>query len=284
MKNLKYFALITCIFLLGNFKVEAQACQIQLHECINSKSPEGNLQSSPGKEVNDFRISEGEHALRMYIKIVMNDDQKINAKNKVQLIVTKIEGGNEVEIHQWAWYTPSKNETLSTDCYFPEGEITLKVVDADNHQQIYATRKIIIKHKPAKVGSGNADFPYDRTKFKIWTCKNIDDNWKPIQPVSKIKVGECIQLFFESQDLIKNLGSMRWGIYRLKSDGSEEYVNQKDQGIGQLDFWRRLSYEECDEFRVAGIYRIYIASKDDADAYFAVNSKNYFAKADLIVE
>ncbi len=206
MKNLIYFTLITCTFLMGNLKVDAQACRIQLHECVNSKSPEGNLQSSPGKEVNDFMISEGEHALRMYIKIVMNDYKKINPKNKVQLLVTTIERGNEVEIHQWSWYTPTKNETLSTDCYFPEGEIMLKVVDADNHQQIYATRKIIIKPKLAKARSGNVDFPYDRTKFKIWTCKNIDDNWKPIQPVSKIKVGECIQLFFESQELLKNLG------------------------------------------------------------------------------
>ncbi len=53
---------------------------------------------------------------------------------------------------------------------------------------------------------------------------------------------------------------MRWGIYRVKSDGSEEYVNQKDQGMVRI--LAKIIYEECDNSG-SGIYRIYIASKDE---------------------
>lgn len=73
-----------------------------------------------------------------------------------------------------------------------------------------------------------------------------------------MKAGGCITLFFESKDKIKNQGSMRWGIFKVEADGKETYVNQLDQGIGQLQEWRRLSYEECSAFAVPGKYRIYI--------------------------
>ncbi len=130
----------------------------------------------------------------------------------------------------------------------------------------------------------NSDFPYDRSQFVIHTCESIDDNWNPIGSVTKIKAGGCIQLFFESKIKLKNCGFMRWGIFKVKADGREEYVNQLDQGIGQLELWRRLCYQECDAFYEKGHYRIYICTKDDGDAYFGVNNKNYFSKVDLIVE
>lgn len=284
MIKLKYLIISFIVFIIINNNLLAQPCAITLHECVSSKSAEGNRQSRSGKEMNEFEIPSNEHALRMYVHIQITNYEKIMAKEKLQLLVTTIEHGNRIELHSWGWPKPMKNQTLSTDCYFPAGDITLTLVDANDAKQIIASRTITVKPNSIKVPNGNADFPYNRAHFKIWTCKSIDDNWKPIDLVTKIKVGECIQLFFESTDKLKNLGSMRWGIYKINSDGSEEYVNQKDQGIGQLDLWRRLSYEECDEFKTAGTYRIYIASKDDADAYFGVNTKNYFARTDLIVE
>ena len=135
-----------------------------------------------------------------------------------------------------------------------------------------------------KVSNVADGFTYDRTKFKIWTCKSLDDNWKAIGQTNKIKAGSCINLYFESQVKIKNLGDMRWGIFKVEADGKEIYVNQLDQGVGQLTEWRKLTYEECNAFALKGNYRIYISTKDDADAYFGVNNKNYFAKADLTVE
>ncbi len=284
MIKLKCLIISFIVFIIINNNLLAQPCAITLHECVSSKSAEGNRQSRSGKEMNEFVVPPNEHTLRMYVHIDIKDYKNIAAKEKLQLLVTTNEHGNEVELHSWGWAKPMKNQTLSTDCYFPAGDITLKLVDANNIKQVIAAKTITVKPNAIKVANGNSDFPYNRAHFKIWTCKNIDDNWKPIEVVSKIKVGECVNLFFESTDKLKNLGSMRWGIYIIKPDGSEEYVNQKDQGIGQLDLWRRLSYEECDEFRIAGRYRIYISTKDDADTYYGVNSKNYFAKTDLIVE
>ncbi|MBL0145019.1 MAG: hypothetical protein IPP48_03900 [Chitinophagaceae bacterium] len=75
-----------------------------------------------------------------------------------------------------------------------------------------------------------SSFPYERKNFKIWTCKSIDDNWKAIGQTTKIKAGSCINLFFESTQKIKNLGMMRWGIFKVEADGKETYINQKDQG------------------------------------------------------
>jgi hypothetical protein len=204
-------------------------------------------------------------------------------KNKVHLAVTTLDKGNELNIHDWFWPPLTKSQVLSTDCHFPAGDYTISLVDNDNPGIIFAQRKITVKPNQAKLANGDNGFPYNRSKFKIYTCTSIDDNWKPIGQTSKIKAGTCINLFFESQDKLKNLGMMRWGIYRVEADGKETYVNQKDQGV-QLAEWRRLSYEECDEFTTKGKYRIYICTKDDADAYFGVNNKNYFAKVDLLVE
>jgi hypothetical protein len=284
MKKLKTIVGISLFTLCFISAVRAQPCRIQLHEVASTKSSEGNVLSKPGKELQQFRIPENENAVRLYIQLVVTDFAKMHTQNKLQVLVTSKEKVTEVEIHTWAWYSLTKNQTLTTDCYFPAGENTITVVDADNHKTIFAKRMITVQPRAEKEIGSSSDFPYRREQFKIWTCKNIDDNWKPIDVVTSIKAGECIQLFFESKDKIKNLGSMRWGIYKLTADGREEYINQKDQGIGQLDLWRRLSYEECDEFRIPGTYRIYISSKDDADAYYGVNNKNYFARTDLRVE
>ena len=264
--------------------MKAQSCTIKLHEFLSTRSAEGTLLNKPGKELHLFNVPTNEHALRMYIQIAVTDFTKLNVKNKIQLLVSTLEKGNEIEFHTWGWNTLTKNQLLTTDCYFPAGEITLSLVDADHPSTVFATRKINVTQQENKLNQVNPDFPFNRNHFKIWTCKSIDDNWKPIDEVTKINAGECIQLFFESTEKLKNVGFMRWGIYRIQPDGTEEYVNQKDQGIGQLELWRRLSYEECDEFRNIGKYRIYISTKDDADVYSGVNNKNYFAKVDLLVQ
>ncbi|HOZ52911.1 MAG TPA: hypothetical protein PLU17_13690 [Chitinophagaceae bacterium] len=264
---------------------KAQSCTIKLHEFVSTRTAEGTLLNKPGKELQLFNVPINEHALRMYIQIPISDFTKIVVKNKLQLLVTMMDRGNQIELHTWGWNALKKNQVLTTDSYFPAGEITLSLVDADHPATVFATRKINVTQQENKLSQDNSSFPYNRNHFKIWTCKSIDDNWKPIDIVSTIKVGECVQLFFESTDKIKNQGSMRWGIFKLKADGTEEFVNQKDQGCGDnLPEFRRMSYEECDEFRSPGKYRIYISTKDDADAYFGVNNKNYFAKVDLIVQ
>ncbi|MBP6660220.1 MAG: hypothetical protein KA174_06030 [Chitinophagales bacterium] len=283
---MKYSILITLFIIIGVSNINAQTPTIKFMEFTSTKNSSGDINSKPGKELKIFTVPPDERALRMYIQINISDFSKVKVKNKLHLAVRTEENGNEVPIHDWFWNALTKNQVLQTDCYFPAGNYTISLVDNDNPQKIFITKKITVMQNTnlANKEKNDEGFPYNRAHFKIWTCKSVDDNWKAIGQTNKIKAGTCINLFFESTDKLKNFGSMRWGIFKIKPNGSEEYVNQIDQGIGQLELWRRLTYEECDAFSTPGKYRIYISTKDDADAYFAVNNKNYFAKVDLTVE
>ncbi len=283
---MKKSLLIILFIITGISTIIAQTPTIKLYEFVSTKNSAGDISSKPGKELNTFTVPNTERTLRMFVQINITDFTKVKVKNKLHLIVKTIDNGNELIIHDWVWNALTKNQTLKTDCYFPTGDYTISLVDNDNPQKIFITRKISVMQNAnlADKPKNDEGFPFNRTHFKIWTCRSVDDNWKAIGQTNKIKAGTCINLFFESTDKLKNFGSMRWGIFKIKQDGTEEYVNQIDQGIGQLELWRKLTYEECNAFTTAGKYRIYISTKDDADAYFAVNNKNYFAKVDLIVE
>jgi len=265
--------------------IVAQPCTIKLHEVVIGKTDKNAVKSQTvGKELTSFMVPAGENTLRLYVQTNVADFKKMKVQKKLHLIVKTTDKGNEEIIHDWVWPPLTKNQVLSTNCYFPAGDYTITLVDNDNPEIVFAKRSIIVKPNAAKVSNVADGFPYDRTKFKIWTCKSVDDNWKAIGQTNKIKAGSCINLFFESQNKLKNFGSMRWGIFKIEADGRETFVNQLDQGIGDLSEWRKLTYEECNAFATKGKYRIYISTKDDADAFYAVNTKNYFAKADLTVE
>jgi hypothetical protein len=110
-----------------------------------------------------------------------------------------------------------------------------------------------------------------------------ETNWKPVGILTKIRTGGCVTFFFDSQEKIKNPGTMRWKLYRVEADGKETFVNQRDQN-SRFEEWRRMYYEECDEFRSPGKYRVYLAVKNESEAYYGVRDTAYFAKADIIVE
>ncbi|MBP6430758.1 MAG: hypothetical protein KA319_03245 [Ferruginibacter sp.] len=275
---------VLLVLILCCFLGKAQPCTIKLHEFLESApNKNGDRAVKVGKEYTSFKVPTGENALRVYIQTNVTDFKKLKVNKRLGIKVFTIDKGNELIIHDWGWYPLTKNQLLSTNCYLPAGEITIALIDAEHPETVFAFRKITVQPNQAKVQNTESGFPYERKNFKIWTCKSIDDNWKAIGQTTKIKAGSCINLFFESTQKIKNLGMMRWGIFKVEADGKETYINQKDQGVSLAE-WRRLSYEECDEFKTLGKYRIYISTKDDADAYFGVNNKNYFAKADLIVE
>lgn len=278
----KKIILVGCI-IAATYIANAQSYSIKLREFVSTRLSEGTWDNKPGKELNTFQVPAGLNALRMYIQIPVTNINKITAKNKIHLTVTTIDKGNLYPIHDWFWPSGTKLKMFETDCQFPAGDYTISLVDADNPNVVFAQRKIVVNNNDAKKFNAQSDIPYDRKQFKIYTCKSIDENWKVIDETKKIKAGSCINLFFESTQKLKNLGMMRWGIFKIDENGKEVYVNQKDQGV-ELVLWRRLSYEECDEFTTKGHYRIYFSTKDDADAYFGVNNKNYFAKADLFVE
>ena len=281
----KSISLFIIAIITTSATIFAQPCSVKLYEYISFLEPKnGDLRVNAGKEYNSFQVPEGASALPMFVKIPITNFKKITAKNRIHLSITTNENGNEYSIHEWNWPAVTKNTILSTDYKFPAGNYTISVFDNDNPTNIFAKRTITVTPNIAKITNAESGFPYDRKKLKIWTCASVDDNWKAVGVTNKMKVGGCITLFLESKDKIKNLGSMRWGIFKVEADGKETYVNQLDQGIGQLQEWRRLSYEECNAFAVKGKYRVYISTKDDADAYFGVNNKNYFAKVDIDVE
>lgn len=127
------------------------------------------------------------------------------------------------------------------------------------------------------------DTAYDRSKMKLWTCKSVnEENWTPVGVTNTIKLGECITLFFESQNKINNM-TMRWKLYKVQADGKQVFINQHDHNT-VLPQWRRKYYEECDDIKKKGKYRIYFMIKDEAEAYYGVINDGYFASADFTVE
>ena len=200
-------------------------------------------------------------------------------------MVASTDKSSSQNLFDWYWKPLQKNAVIYTDYAFPAGSYNISLVDNDQPSTVFATRTISVKLNEAKVANAATDgFRYDRSHFKIWTCKSIDETaWKPIGTTPTIKAGTCVTLFFDSKDKLKNEGSMRWGIYKVGADGTENVVSQKDQAV-DWEKWSKLYYEECDEFTTPGKYRIYIATKYDSDTHSNVNGDHYFAKADLIVE
>jgi hypothetical protein len=210
---------------------------------------------------------------------------KSDRRNEVHLSVTTVTNGSEVKIHDRYWNTAAKDAKLLTECFFPAGEYSISLEDNNTPKKTYAKRTITVKSNGSKSsGFTYNGFTYDRSKFKLWSCKSVDETtWKPVEPVSKITAGSCITFFFESTEKIKNPGTMRWKIYKIEADGKETFVNQKDQN-SRLPEFRRLYYEECSEFSTKGKYRIYFAIKNESEAYYGIVDKDYFARVDLQVE
>ena len=263
----------------------AQAPTIELREVLRSPARYGGeAEFKPGATLGKFAVPEGANALRMYIQVTQPD--RLQAKERLVLQVMATERQPHVSIHDWAWPTPVRIPVLSTDAHFPAGSYSITLRDKDRPDTVLVRRDIVVTANAAKaanVAAGAGNLPFNRSKFKLVTTKSIDDNWKAVGLTSRIKAGSCITLFFESQDKIKNLGMLRWGIFKLEAGGREVFVNQKDQGV-QLAEWRRISVEECDDFRTPGNYRIYLSTKDEADVHSGVNNPNYMARTDLTVE
>jgi hypothetical protein len=262
----------------------AQTLPVKLYEFTGTNGISAGFDGKPGKELNTFQVPADANGLRMYIKVPVTDVKKADAQYHVQLMVTANNKDNPLNIHNQYWNPLRQATTLVTDCFFPPGDFTIILVDKDNPQKVFAKRDITVKGIQTKGSFVLNGFSYDRSKFKIWTCKSVDEtNWKPIGQTGKITTGSCITFFFESLEKIKNPGTFRWKIYTVGDDGKETFVNQKDQN-SKLGEFRRLYYEECDEFRTKGKYRVYFAVKNESEAYYGVIDKDYFAKADIIVE
>ncbi|MEN9559468.1 MAG: hypothetical protein RLZZ502_679 [Pseudomonadota bacterium] len=262
--------------------------QIKLHDYATAPTSGGGTTALVGKERQQFAVAMGEKTLRLQVQIPLSSPLGAKVKSRAYLKVVHQDKGRDTPVHDWQWPADYKGKVLTTEAYFLPGTHIISLHDGDQ-QEVLLAKRIIHVGEPmsAKADPSNItsvpNAPYDRKNFNIWTTKSIDDHWKPVGASNKIKAGSCITLFFDSAVKLKNLGMMRWGIYKILPNGREEYVNQKDQGV-QLQEWRRLSYEECSDFASRGQYRIYLSTKDDADVHSGVNNKNYLAKTDLWVE
>lgn len=274
-------AIIT-FFLTGI--VNAQNLPVKLFEITDVKV-KNSFKNATGKELNVFQVPTDANSIKLSVQVTVKDYKKYVLPNQLQLMI--INTTTKENILNSYWGTLYKDTILITECYFPPGEYSISLIDQVHPEKVFTNRTISVKGeiKTNAVGIIKINgYNYDVSKFKLWTCSSVDEtNWKPIGVKSKITIGSCITFFFESTEKIKNPGTMRWKLYKVEADGKETFVNQKDQDIS-LEQFRRVYYEECNEFNSKGIYRMYFAVKNESDAYYGVRDKEYFAMAQIEVE
>ena len=264
--------------------VGAQSLPVKLYE-ITGVKVKNSFKNATGKELNVFQVPADANAIKLSVQVVVKDYKKYVLQNQLQLMV--INNKTQENILNSYWSTLYKDTVLVTECYFPVGEYSISLADQVHPGKIFASRTISVKGDLKTNAAGIIKingYNYDVSKFKLWTCSSVDEtNWKPIGVKNKITTGSCITFFFESNEKIKNPGTMRWKLYKVEPDGKETFVNQKDQTLS-LEQFRRMYYEECNEFNSKGTYRMYLAVKNESEAYYGIRDKEYFAMAQVEVE
>lgn len=279
------------IIILFGVKINAQVLPVKFYVFTaktsnrTSATAANNADVKPGAELNTFQVPAGDESLWMFIHFNVTDYKKLAVAKGLHLMVRSADKSDDRNFFDWYWKPLTKNAPIYANYAFAPGSYIVNLVDNDHPEKVFATRSITVKPSETSVANAGTDgFRYNRSHFKIWTCKSVDETaWKPIGQTTKIKAGSCVTLFFDSMDKLKNEGSMRWGIYRIGADGSENVVSQKDQAV-DWEKWSKLYHEECEDFTIPGKYRIYVATKYDSDTHSNVNGDHYFAKADLEVE
>ena len=262
----------------------AQSLPVKLYEITDVKV-KNSFKNATGKELNSFQVPAGANSIKLSVQVPVKDYKKYVLQNQLQLMVVNTK--TQENILNSYWSTLYKDTVLVTECYFPAGEYSISVVDQVHPEKVFASRTISVKGELKTNTAGIIKingYNYDVSKFKLWTCTSVDEtNWKPIDVKSKITTGSCITFFFESTEKIKNPGTLRWKLYKMEPGGKETFINQKDQTLS-LEQFRRMYYEECSEFSSKGIYRMYLAVKNESEAYYGVRDKEYFAMAEVEVE
>ncbi|MEO8769459.1 MAG: hypothetical protein ABI402_05225 [Ferruginibacter sp.] len=272
----------TTMFLSAN--IHAQPLSVKMYELTTKNESNGYVTNIVGKEINTFQVPKGVSSVKLSMQVMVKNYKNYILPNQIQLRVTTAGKTEEGNIHNRYWGTLYKDSLLISECYFPAGDYDISLVDQVHPDKVFAKRTISVKSNGEATNLTINGFSYDRNKFKIWTCKSVDEvNWKPIGQTNKISLGSCITFFFDSPDKIKNPGTMRWKLYKVEADGKETFLNQREQ-TSVKEEWRKMYYEECDELRTKGKYRIYFAVKNESEAYYGVRDKDYFATADINVE
>ena len=280
MKKISIASIALCITVASR----AQTLPVKLYEITNIPV-KNSFKFATGKELNTFQVPANANSIKLSVQLTVKDYKKYVVPNQLQLTISNSKTQEVIQNNYWS--TLYKDTILVTECYFPPGEYSISLVDQVHPDKVFANRIISVK---GDMKNNAADiikiegYNYDKSKFTLWTCTSVDETtWKPVGIKNKITIGSCITFFFESTEKIKNPGTFRWKIYKVETDGKETFINQKDQSLS-LEQFRRMYYEECNEFNSKGTYRMYLAVRNESEAYYGVRDKDYFAMAQIEVE
>lgn len=262
--------------------LNAQLLPVKIYEITRVDFDGSWTTNVVGKEMSTFKIPSTANSLKLSLQVAIKDFMKYRLESQLRLFITNTETKEVIQNNYWSKLY--KDTILVASTYFPAGKFDIQLIDNNDETKVFAKRSITVTSEKANVtGILIKGYTYDPSRMKVYACKSVDEtNWKPVGIVSKIKVNGCVTFFFDSQEKINNPGTMRWKLYRLDATGKEVFVNQRDQN-SRLEAWRWMYYEECDEFRSAGTYRIYFALKNESEAYYGVRDTDVFGMAQIEV-
>lgn len=258
------------VFVLTNIS-NAQSVKMATYDENQTIKDGSVVDAKPGKPMTSFQQKETGGA-RVYFVIDVANFSAIKAKYRLELQVYKQKDGNEEYAYSYEMGIPQKNGQLWVFSDFTEGQYVARFVNKDDNSDVYATTNFTVGASAIPDYKHNSTFVF---------CKSVDDNWNPVNPVTKIQAGSCIQFLYKAKDKIHDY-FMMWCIRRIKADGSEEYVNDLQQDAGQ-DPYRFLATDDMCYFSQPGKYRVYLMSKNEYDSQHGV-SENYFGMAEITVQ
>lgn len=91
-----------------------------------------------------------------------------------------------------------------------------------------------------------------------------------------------MNFLYKAKDRL-NYGFLVWSIAKVKADGTEEFINDLQQNLGDKPYRYAATTEGVCSFESAGKYRIYLYAKGEVDYRHDAES-NYIGKTEFIVE
>lgn len=266
----KILFLHVCILI--SISAVSQAARISTYDEKEWKSASGTLQRDAGKPATSFSQA-GNGGARVYFLIEIINVAAIKAKYRMELQVMKKKDGVEEYAYAMETYVPTKaGKVPFISSTFGEGSYVARLINKDNDKEIYAESNFSVAGMEKPNYKKNSTFVF---------CKSVDDGWNPVGVVKSIKAGSCIQFLYKAKDKIHHT-FMIWKIVRLKTDGTEEYVNELQQNAGD-DPYRFLATDNVCEFSKPGKYRVYLYDKNTYDSHHGT-AEEYYGSGELIVE
>ena len=260
----KLFIILTLIF-AG--KIIAQPVTITFYTEKHWTSSSGTEQYDFDKPATSF--IPGTNTAPVYIGLEFINPTAITAKDRLMLGVYKKKGEAEEYAYSQEMGIPKKKQGLKVKSNFTPGEYVARIYDKDNESSVFGT---------ASFSVGTASLPDYKHNNTFVACASVNDDWNPVGEKKSIKAGSCTSFLYKaskSQPVITHY-AMIWSIRRIKTDGSEDYVNDLQQMVeGGEKGWRFLSTDNVCEFSKPGTYRIYLFDKETSDSHHGVSDEYY---------